>query len=212
MKPALIIRYCLFGLIALGLVYLGLKLPSMDVGSQFVLTVVGGTVIAIVAVKYFVPRFGDWVGTFFYSAGEVIVPDDTMKAAAKVAQGDYEGAIAEYEKMLSENPDNTLAIQEIAKIRAQKLGEPEKALLFLQQQLENRDWTEDGAAFLMFRIAELYQETLHDYAAAESVLQQVIADLPNTRHSANAHHKIHEVQEAQFKAMSAHRPKIAEPS
>ena len=207
MKTTLLLRLCGYGLITVVVVYLAVKIPSMDVGSQFALTVIGGTILGLLAVKYLVPRIGDAVGTFFYSSGEVIVPDDSMKAAAKVAQGDYEGAIEEYLTILKEKPDNTLAIQEIAKIRAHKLGNPKAALAFLQKKLEGQDWSEDAAAFLMFRMAELNVDPLQDYAAAEAVLQQVIADLPNTRHSANASHRMHEVQQAQFEALSQSRPK-----
>lgn len=212
MKSTLLIRFCVTGLILLGAVYLTLKLPSMDVGSQFVLTVIGGTILALLAVKYVVPRIGDAVGTYFYSSSEIAAPQDSIKAAAKLAQGDYTGAISEYEADLREKPDDLVAIQEIAKIRSLKLGDPEGAVVFLQQQLEGRDWTEDGAAFLMFRIAELYVDCLHDHATAEGVLQQVISEFPNTRHSANAHHRIHEVQQAQFKAMMHHHAKPESPA
>lgn len=207
MNPTLFIRLCVTGLIVLGGVYLVVKLPSMDVGSQFVITVIGGTILGILAVKYVVPRIGDAVGTLFYSSGETIGPDNSVVASAKVAQGDYAGAIAEYEALLKEEPDNTLFIYEIAKIRAHMLDDPQSALNFLQEQLEGRDWTEDDAAFLMFRIAELHVDAFSDFTSAESVLQQVIAEFPNTRHSANAHHRIHEVQHAQMKARSHFHPK-----
>lgn len=207
MKTALLIRFCVIGLIVAGIVYLAIKLPSMDVGSQFALTVIGGTILGILAVKYLVPRIGDAVGNFFYSPGEAAVSDESSEAAAKLAQGDYQGAIAAYQAILDETPDDTHSINEIAKIRMQHLGDPLGALTYLQEQLEGRDWVEDDAAFLMFRIAELHQEPLHDYAAAEEVLQQVIAEFPHSRHSSNAHHRIHEVQHAQYKARSQPRPK-----
>lgn len=205
MNLTLVKRLCIIGLLVVGGIALAQKLPKLDVGSQFALVLLGGAAIAVMVAKWIVPIMGDAVGTFFYSSGEVATPSENMQAAARLAQGDYEGAIAEYQSILESKPDDTLAIAEITKIRAEKLHDPQGALSFIQQQLESRDWSADNAAFLMFRIVELHMHVLHDFARAQSVLEQVITSFPNTRHSANAHHKIHEVQQAQFKAVSQSR-------
>ena len=207
MNYTFIKRACVLGMLVIGCTAVIIKMRSLDVGSQFAITILGGCVVAIVIAKIVVPRLGDAVGTFFYSSSAVATPEQGTQASARLAQGDYEGAILEYESILRGQPDDTLAINEIASIRAHKLGDVRGALDFLQQQLEARDWPEDSAAFLMFRIVDLQLEMLHDYAGAQSVLEQVVTTFPNTRHSANAHHKIHEIQQAQFKAAAAERLK-----
>lgn len=206
MKPGLLLRYALYVLLAAGIIYLAVKLPSMDVGSQFAITVIGGVIVGLLAVKYLVPRIGEAAGNFFYSSGAVVEQDDFQRASAKVAQGDYAGAVAEYEAWLEEKPDDTLAIQEAAKLKAQKLGDPAGALHFLEERLQGREWTPDQAVFLMFRISELHLD-MHNYAAAETVLQQVVSEFPKSRYSSNAKLRLSEIREVEFKAMTQGRLK-----
>jgi TolA-binding protein len=44
----------------------------------------------------------------------------------------------------------------------------------------------------MFRLAEIYDANLEDRMSAASILQQVIEQFPESRHSANARHKLRE--------------------
>lgn len=206
MNLTLVIRVCLVGLVALGMLLLWRKIPTFDVGTMFAVVLVGGLILGLIAVKFIAPWIGDTVATFFFSSGEVLKPDDSTKAVAKLAQGDYMGAIAEYGKVLKEKPDDLHAISEIARIYAEKLEAAPRALAFLQERFEGSEWPEDSAAFLLFRMADLQVEPLHDYAAAQALLEQVIARFPDTRHSANAHHKINEVQQAQFNAQRTQAP------
>ena len=50
----------------------------------------------------------------------------------------------------------------------------------------------NDAAYFMFRLAELYDEDAHDRDSAVSILNQVMEQFPESRHSANARHKLHE--------------------
>ena len=59
------------------------------------------------------------------------------------------------------------------------------------------------------RITEVYTTHLHDFGAARDMLEQVIGNFPNTRHSANAHHKITEVEQAEFAYLQSQRAKSA---
>jgi tetratricopeptide (TPR) repeat protein len=182
---------------------------SENPASVFIYVILLGCICAVLVVKYVLPWIGDAVSTSVFSSGEVVRPDESMKAAAKVAQGDYEGAIVEHEKALAENPKQSFAVAEIAKICSLKLGDPQRALRVLEERLAGTEWSEDDAAFLRFRIVDICTEDLQDYEKAREVLQQVIANFPNTRHSANAHHKLGEVEQAQFKALQAQRTKPA---
>lgn len=207
MTARLIVRLCVAGLVVLLLLLSWQALKNQNPGVQLIFFLVVGGAGGVLVVKYFIPWLGDVVGTLVYSSGEEVQMDDSMKAAAKVAQGDYEGAIAEYQKLLRDKPDQCFPIGEIAKIRAEKLGDPQGALDVLRTHLERKEWPVDDAAFLMFRIADIHADLLNDYDAARDMLQQVIASFPNTRHSANAHHKLNEVEQAQFKALTEQRRK-----
>jgi len=131
------------------------------------------------------------------------------KAAACISQGDYPGAIGHYEKMLEDKPDDPFPVAEIAKVYAERLHDPQAALKVLEEHLQSKDWPVDDAAFIMFRIADAHLTHLHDYEAAHDMLQQVIGNFPNTRHSANANHKIHEVEQAQYKLLMEQRARAS---
>lgn len=187
----------------------GYFLLKDDPGMLLVYFIAIGAIGGFFVVKFVLPWFGDAVSTAILSSGEEVKIDESMKAAAKLAQGDYEGAITEYEKALRENPAQSFPVGEIAKICAEKLHDPQRALQVLEQHLDAREWTEDDAAFLRFRIIDLHVVHLKDFDTAHALLEKVIADFPNTRHSANAHHKLGEVEQAQYKHMMEQRQKAS---
>ena len=207
MNTTLVIRLCIIALIILGVIIGWQAIDKENPGMQLIYMIVVGVIGGLLGVKYIIPWLGDVLGTFFFSSGEQVVMDDSMKAVAKLAQGDYAGAIAEYEKISKDKPDDTFPVSEIAKIYSEKLDDPSRALAFLQERLEAKEWEQDAAAFLMFRMAEIQTEKLKDYQAAHDLLEEVIANFPNTRHSANARHKLNEVEQAQFKAITEQRLK-----
>ncbi|HYF34927.1 MAG TPA: tetratricopeptide repeat protein [Prosthecobacter sp.] len=204
----LIIRVAIIGA-AVWLVRFGWNRIGDDPAMLFIYVIVLAVVAGVAMVKWVLPWIGDAASTAMLSSGEEVRPDESMKAAAKVAQGDYEGAIAEYEKSLRENPKQAFAVGEMAKICNEKLGDAQRALSVLNQHLAATQWSEDDAAFLRFRIVDIHVDTLKDFEKARELLQQVIAEFPNTRHSANAHHKMNEVEQAQFKAIQEQRLKSA---
>lgn len=211
MNRALRIRLAIFAAIAV-LAYVGWEKVKGDPALMFVYFIFVGTVVGLLAVKYVLPWFGDAVATVVYSSGEEIRADERTKAAALVARGDYEGAIQEHEKALQIDPQQVFPVGEMAKICAEKLHDPARALALLEQHLAAHEWKEDDEAFLRFRIADIHAEHLHDLDKARELLMQIIADFPNTRHSANAHHRAQEVEQAQFKQIAAQRLKNGGPA
>lgn len=187
------------------------RMMRADDGMMLVYVIALGAIAGFLFVKYVLPWFGDAVGTLVFSSGEEVRQDEGLKAAAKLAQGDYEGAIAEHEKTLAKDPAQTFPAADIAKICAEKLHDPQRALQGLLKHQASRAWAEDDAAFLRFRVAELHATHLHDLAAAKGVLEQIIADFPNTRHSANANHKVHELEQAEYKQMMEQRTRKSGP-
>lgn len=220
MEGRTLIKICVTALMALAVLYVighwqkwsqpimgpdGEELPNNAAVINKLLACLG---LAIVGGIFFVlvilPKFGDAVSTMMTGSGEEVRADESSRAAAKLAQGDYEGAIEEYQKVIKEKPDDPHPVSEIAKIQAEKLESPAAALTFLKEHLEDREWSEENAAFLMFRMADIYQDT-RDFDSAKEILTQVAGTFPNTRHSANARHKINELEQAQFKDLQSRR-------
>jgi hypothetical protein len=113
MNSKFILRLCAIALV-LWLLKMGWDRVEGDDGMMLVYFFTVGLAVGLLIVKYVLPAFGDAVGTMVYSSGEKVQPTESHKAAAKVAQGDYEGAIAEHEKSLSADPSQTYPIAEIA--------------------------------------------------------------------------------------------------
>jgi len=177
-----------------------------QVMGKFFAIIVGGIVAAFLVGMFVVPMLGDAVGNFFYSSGEKIEDDGSNAAAAMLAQGDYEGAAAEYKKIVAENPGESFPVWEAGKVMAEKLEDPDGAIAWVSEQLEAQEWDEDGAAFLMFRLAELHEEHKDDPDTALDLLSQVVGTFPGTRHAANATSKKRKMEQAMIEGNS--RPKI----
>jgi tetratricopeptide (TPR) repeat protein len=127
-----------------------------------------------------------------YDSAEMVEADPMHDARSLYAQGDYEGAIEAFREASTVDPMNRLPWVEIAKIHRDNLENPVAAIATLREALESQEWEVNDAAYFMFRIAELYDEDLANRETAIEILQQVCSELPETRHSANARHKLHE--------------------
>src|SRR5438045_1134311 len=84
------------------------------------ITLVGAVVGTVVAVSL-IPTIGDALGNMFFNPNQEVEKDPHSGAMAKVAQGDYEGAIEEYRKAFEKDPNDTLALSEIAHFYCDKL-------------------------------------------------------------------------------------------
>jgi len=127
-----------------------------------------------------------------YDSGEEVEPDANSLAHSYLAQGDYESAIASFKEVAEADPLNRLPWVEIAKIQKVHLHDPVAAVATLKEALEGQEWQVNDAAYLLFRIAELYDQDLNNRAGAVVTMQQVIEQFPESRHAANARHKLHE--------------------
>jgi len=184
--------------------YIWLNYKSWDDSSQavapFLLFILLGIAGGILAFMYLLPAIGDAMSGSLYSSGEQITQNENNRAIAKMAQGDYEGAIDEYSKLSEENPEDTHPIWEISRIRLDKLEDPEGAIKNLEAALEDKEWDQEGAAFLMNRLADLHVQTAGDYEGARTLMHQIAEVMPQTRYSANATHRIRELEEEEVKA------------
>jgi len=207
MNTALVIRICVVTLVLLVIALLWNFVKDAGDGMKLVFVIVLGLSGGLLAVKFVLPWLGDLMGEAVFSSGEKVEQDHMTKAAARIAQGDYTGAIEYYEKMLEEKPDDPFPVAEIAKVQAERLRDPQAALKVLEEHLQSKDWPVDDAAFIMFRIADVHLTHRHDFETARDMLEQVIGNFPNTRHSANAHHRISEIEQMQYKLLVEQRTK-----
>ena len=184
-------------LLAIGL-YLSWLIYSewekMEIGMKFVVTFFIAVTLGLFTVIVLLPIVADKIGAFFFSAPEVMEATELTKAAAKVTQGDYEGAIKAYKAIAQYEPDNRFPIFEIAKIHYEHLGDIDSAIKTFENSLENKEWPENDAAAMMFRLQQIYLEDKQDEEQAKKILETVIEKFPETRHSANAHHRLNELK------------------
>jgi outer membrane protein assembly factor BamD (BamD/ComL family) len=186
-----------FAILTLGLgVWLLSKWSDMDVVSKFGTFLLLTAGVAVFCAMFFLPVLGEWIGNLFYSAPEEVEPDKYGVAASKLAQGDYKGAINSYIAISKEDPDTRFPHVEVAKIQQEHLHDPEAAIRTIQNALDSKDWPENDAAYFMFRLADLYQNERGDVETAKGILSRVIETYPETRHSANARHKLNEIEQA----------------
>jgi hypothetical protein len=148
--------------------------------------------VGIVFVIHVLPAIAQRFTHAVYDSAEEVDKDAMHDARAKVAQGDWEGAIESFRAAAAAEPLNRLPYVEISKIQLEQLEDPAAAVDTLRHAIQDQEWQENDAAYLMFRLAEIYDEHQSDRNSAGSILHQVIEQFPESRHAANARHKLRE--------------------
>lgn len=170
--------------------YTGLEGERLFTG--ILLTFFSAGVAGIVIVVYLLPFFAQRLTHSVYDSAELVEKDAMHDARSLMAQGEYEAAIEAYKQAAIADPMNRVPWVEIAKVYKDHLGNPGAAIDTIRQALESQSWEPNDAAFLLFRLAELYHDTMGDHASAVAIMNQVVDQFPGTRHSANAAHKLQE--------------------
>ena len=155
---------------------------------------VGGAA-GILVVTVLMPAVGDALGNLVFSPNQRNEKAPHADAMAAMARGDHEAAVQAYLKAFADDPHDTLALSEMAKIECEHLGDPAAAADVLEQALE-REWTPEDAAFLTSRLAEIYWKYQHNARDARGLLMQIIETMPGTKNAANAQHKLQEIERA----------------
>ncbi len=168
----------------------GTKIMVMFLAITFVAIIIG-TIFAVTVI----PAIGEAVGGFFFSPNVEVEKGPHADAIAKVAQGDFEGAIEEYHRVFESNPADTHCVSEIVHIYCDKLNSPEIAEEYLNNTLQ-QEWPQEQAAFFANRLADIYWNHKHDAASARHILSQIAETMPETRYAANALHRMHELDRA----------------
>ena len=162
----------------------------IKVGVPLIITVIYGGVLTVL---YILPMFVDRIGEEMMGSSAEVERDSFHGARAAVAVGDYPEAIQEYRKVWLEHRENRFPIGEIAKIQRTHLESPVVAVSTLKEALDDHEWPEDDAAFLMFRMVDIYEEDLDDKEKVIAILKEVTETLKGTRHAGNATHKLREL-------------------
>lgn len=153
-----------------------------------------GVYVGILFVLYALPAITDKATTAVLDSGELVERDPLHDARAAYARGDYEHAMEVYRSVMDDDPYNRLPWVEIAKIQHDNLENPEASIATLREALEAHEWPVNDAAYFMGRLSDIYLEDLDDQESCISILNQMIELFPETRHSANATHKINEIK------------------
>jgi tetratricopeptide (TPR) repeat protein len=148
--------------------------------------------VGIIFVIHVLPAIAHRFTHAVYDSAEMVEKDPMHDARAKVAQGDWDGAIEAFRAAAAADPLNRLPYVEISKIQLDHLEDPQAAVDTLRHAIEGQEWQENDAAYLMFRLAEIYETSLGEHQSASTIMTQVIEQFPETRHSANARHKLRE--------------------
>ena len=95
--------------------------------------------------------------------------------------------------IISNSLKESIGRLKIAKIQHDNLEDPEASIATLREALESHEWPINDAAYFMGRLAEIYNEDLVDQESCVAILEQMIELFPETRHSANATHRLREM-------------------
>jgi hypothetical protein len=148
---------------------------------------------AALAIIYGLPALVGRVTEEMIGSTAEVDPDPLDAARDAVVDGEYSDAIAIYHKHLLENPGDRSALLEIVKLQRKHLESPALAVNTLAEGLQDYDWEPDDRAFIMFRMAEIYEEDLEDRDKVIEVMKKVAETLPETRHAGNANHRLQEL-------------------
>ena len=170
------------------------RIPEEEIAYKLLLFIVGGLILGVIGALVLAPALGDKIGDFFFTSPETVKPEPGSAARAKMAQGDYEGAVEEFLKLAEEDPSDRTPWVEVIRIRREKLEDSEGALESAQAALSAHEWSEDDEAFFLFRIAEIAKADLDDLETTVGALNTVVERFPETRSSANAQHMLREIE------------------
>ena len=138
------------------------------------------------ALRHFVERFGR-----IYEPKNKhfrIMPEYSV-AQARLKEGRYAEAVAEYHKVIEQFPQDIHAHLQIAEIAAEKLNNFGLAELELQAAFAKAS-SPDAVALAAHRLADFCQHKLKQRARAVEVMEQLRRRLPESKHALGAQQRI----------------------
>ncbi len=110
-----------------------------------------------------------------------IMPEYSL-AEARVKEGRYVEAVEEYRVVIAQYPSDIYAHLRIAELAVDHLHDPGLAELELLSAVAKAPGG-DSAVVAAGRLADFYQQTLHDPRRAREVMQQLRKDLADSKHA-----------------------------
>lgn len=162
--------------------------------------IVMGVLGGILFVTWILPSLGDKMSEAMIGSGEEVEETPHSETAARIAAGNYAGAIAEYQKISLANPADRHPVMEIARLYRDKLHDSDSAVQTLHTALVSREWTPDNEAALRLRLADVLAEDRKDFEAAKEQAQAVIDKFSGTPPAGAATAKLHDISEKQYLA------------
>lgn len=166
-----------------------------DIFFRLSVSVLAGLYTGLLFLIFVLPVISDILAKLVYngSSASVNVDDPMRDARSLLAKGNYVEAVGELRQVVMKHPDNRLAWVEMSKVQQEQLGDAEGAVGTLIEAMQAHEWFDEDQAFFMFRLSDLKLEALEDQSGAVRELQKVCERFPNTKHSANATHKLREL-------------------
>ena len=167
---------------------------EMSLLVSYYISILGlAAVTAVVSCVSLLPLLGEFVGNVVFTPNHQLERNPHHDALARLAAGDFQGAIDEYRAVFEEDPEDLHAASEVARIYCEKLNAPEPAEDFLVEALSYEDRTPEDVAFLSQRLVDVCWNYQRDGIRARAILIKIAEDLPETREAANAMHRLQEI-------------------
>ncbi|MBI4831529.1 MAG: tetratricopeptide repeat protein [Candidatus Lindowbacteria bacterium] len=118
-----------------------------------------------------------------HSSGGMRLVKAYSAAEGKLAQGDLKGAIVEYEKVLANDPKDTVARLRLAELCLQS-GEYLKAAAAYETMVaQKRRLSMGSRCSALTMLSEIYAKRLGDIERARKCLQMIVKDYPETKYA-----------------------------
>jgi len=147
-------------------------------------------VVAFAIGRFLIKLLGERAGKLF-SPGDSqfrVVPEYS-RAEARAKEGKYLEAVDEYRRVMVEHPDDIYPHLRIAELAVGHLNNVKLAERELGAALAKATGP-DSIALAANRLADLYQDTLHDPAGALKVVKQLRERIPDTKQAKLAEERI----------------------
>jgi tetratricopeptide (TPR) repeat protein len=163
------------------------------------------------------PSIGTWLARplvgLFDGGNQEIQPEPCYSAAiSRRKRGHYTAAILEVQRQLTAFPGDLTGILLLAQIQAEDLGDPRTAIQTLESWVEDWGSTSHRTPTALHRIADLQLRFHHDPPSAQTALERILEQFPNTEAAHLAAQRIAHLASTEMLADKAnpHRLRISQ--
>jgi tetratricopeptide (TPR) repeat protein len=140
------------------------------------------------ALRYTLTHLLTAAGRELTSADQIVYRKTYDRAVGAESRGDLEMAAALYRQEIESDPEDREAYRRLAEVLL-KHGKHDEAVSSFRKVIEMSDEPRERSE-AMFRLAEVFQDELHDGAAARKLYQAVIHDNPRGKYAEYARSRL----------------------